>query len=78
MIKLDKKWINLLKLEELDLKRKVLDMNIDIDNDHDHNDDISKQQQQLQQQQLQNRIKLMNYMKNCLKLINIIKLLPCY
>lgn len=30
------------ELEELDLKRKVLDIDIDIDNDHDHNDDISK------------------------------------
>lgn len=30
------------ELEELDLKRKVLDIDIDIDNDHDHNDDTSK------------------------------------
>ena len=42
LIKLDKVDKLTKELEELDLKRKVLDIDIDIDNDHDHNDDISK------------------------------------
>ena len=62
------------ELEELDLKRKVLD--IDIDNDHDHNDDTSKTTTTTTTITKQDKID--ELYENCLKLINIIKLLPCY
>ena len=68
------------ELEELDLKRKVLDIDIDIDidNDHDHNDDISKTTTTITTTTITKQDKIDELYENCLKLINIIKLLPCY